>query len=41
MTLDPILGYILTPSYEWPYTVVSRKAGGAYILRDGTGVLLS
>jgi len=40
MTLDPILGDKLTSRYEGPYTVVRRNAGGAYILRDGTGALL-
>jgi hypothetical protein len=40
MTLDPILGNKLTPKYEGPYTVVNRNAGGAYILRDGTGTHL-
>ncbi|KAK3816985.1 MAG: hypothetical protein JOS17DRAFT_689290 [Linnemannia elongata] len=29
-----------TPKYKGPYTIVSRKAGGAYVLRDGTGALL-
>lgn len=40
MTLDPIIGDKLTPKYEGPYTVVSRNAGGAYVLRDGTGAIL-
>jgi hypothetical protein len=40
MTLDPILGEKLSPRYEGPYTIVQRNAGGAYILKDGTGTLL-
>jgi hypothetical protein len=40
MTLDPILGEKLSPRYEGPYTVVNRNAGGAYILKDGTGAVL-
>jgi len=40
MTLDPILGDKLSPKYEGPYTVVDRNAGGAYVLKDGTGAIL-
>ncbi|KAI8881780.1 hypothetical protein K501DRAFT_143356, partial [Backusella circina FSU 941] len=30
----------LTPIYEGPYTVVRKRTGGSYVLRDETGVLM-
>ncbi|KAG0250769.1 hypothetical protein DFQ27_009215 [Actinomortierella ambigua] len=41
MALDPIHGDKLSPTYEGPYTIVRRSTGGAYELKDGTGVLLN
>ena len=41
MVLDPIRGDKFAPRYEGPYTVVRKNTGGAYILKDGTGTLLT
>ena len=41
MVLDPIQGDKFAPHYEGPYTVVRKNTGGAYILKDGTGTLLT
>jgi RNase H-like domain found in reverse transcriptase/Integrase core domain/Chromo (CHRromatin Organisation MOdifier) domain/Integrase zinc binding domain len=41
MVLDPIRGDKFAPRYEGPYTIVRKNTGGAYILKDGTGTLLT
>ncbi|KAG0289508.1 hypothetical protein BGZ98_003803, partial [Dissophora globulifera] len=41
MTLDPVTSNALLPKWEGPYKVVRRNQGGAYILQDLTGALLS
>lgn len=41
MSLDPIKGNKLTPRYEGPFTVVQRSSHGSYILKDGTGAVLT
>ena len=41
MSLDPIRGGKLTPRYEGPFQVVTRTSHGSYVLKDGTGKVLT